>query len=465
MVSASRPLAAMVLPVLVLLAGTARADAVDDYLEREREALGFPGLSLAVVRDGRVVKARGYGLASLELGVPATKESVYEIGSLTKQFTATAVMMLVEEGRIRLDDSLARFFPDGPGWWKEITLRHLLHHTSGILNYTDVGDFLALGRTDFTRERILELLYALPSEFAPGATWSYSNTGYYLLGMVIEKASGRSYWEFLEERIFGPLGMRSTRSADPRAIVPNRAAGYGKAKGGLENRAPLTPSAAGAAGAILSTAVDLARWDAALRGRKLVGASSLREMWTPSRVTGGGVAPVPYGFGWATSDHRGRRAVLHGGGTPGHSSVIYRALDEGLTVILLANLGDRLTEQLAVEVAGLYDPALARPRRPAAPPDERTAHTLRRALGQLLEGRPDLDAFTPAARIFLGTSAGKGIWQWIGSHGPLGSFEHSDWEDVPEGRLHRCRAILGKSAYRFSFLVDAEGRIAQAYWW
>jgi CubicO group peptidase (beta-lactamase class C family) len=211
---------------------SANGDEIDAYIEAQIRQLHIPGLSLAIIHDGQVVKERGYGWANLELKAPASENTVYEIGSNTKQFTAAAVMMLAEEGKINLSDSVRKYFPDAPESWSGISVRHLLTHTSGIQNHVAVPGWLGAFKTDILggttpkRDELLRMFFKLPLEFRPGETWAYDNTGYYLLGIIIEKASGKSYWQFLDERVFKPLGMSATRSTDPEPIVPNRAAGY-----------------------------------------------------------------------------------------------------------------------------------------------------------------------------------------------------------------------------------------------
>ncbi len=248
--------------VLALLIGfcapiSTKADNVDDYISARMRQLHIPGLSLAIVRDGRITKAQGYGFANLELRAHATKETVYEIGSNTKQFTAAAIMMLVEDGKIRLEDTITKYFPEAPETWRGITIKHLLTHTSGIQNHVAVPHWLDAFRTNLAfetapaRDELLKMFFKLPLEFQPGETWAYDNTGYYLLGIIIEKASGKSYWQFLDERIFKPLGMDATRSTDPQALVPNRASGYEWKTDHFENRPILLPPIAFSAGSLL----------------------------------------------------------------------------------------------------------------------------------------------------------------------------------------------------------------------
>ena len=229
--------------------GKAEATAdVDAYVQRLMTKRHIPGVSIAVVKDGEVVLAKGYGLANVELGVPATENTVYQLASVTKTFTATAVMMLVQDGKLTLDDKITERLADLPKAWEKVTVRHLLSHTSGIKSYTSLRDFGKTVRKDYAPRDLLELVSKEPLEFSPGDKWNYSNTNYFLLGMLIEKESGRKYGEFMAERIFKPLGMTNTRANDLHAIIPGRAQGYtwdGKALRIGEYHSPTQPFAAG----------------------------------------------------------------------------------------------------------------------------------------------------------------------------------------------------------------------------
>ncbi|HEY9405550.1 MAG TPA: serine hydrolase domain-containing protein [Pyrinomonadaceae bacterium] len=448
----------------------AGGDEVDDYVETRMRRLHIPGVSLAVVRNGRVVKAKGYGLANIEANSATTPKTVYEIGSMTKQFTATAVMMLVEEGKISLGDKLTKYFPDAPEAWSRITVRHLLNHTSGIRNHVAVPGYLDIFRTSITaknfpsRDELLGEFYKLPSEFQPGETWAYDNTGYYLLGIIIERAGGKPYWQFMDERIFKPLGMNATRNTDTRPVVPHRASGYEWVNGVFENRPVLAPFVAFSAGSLLSDVEDMAKWDAALYGEKLLKKATLEQMWTPATTGDGALASFSYGFGWFVDLYHGRRLVQHNGGTPGFSSVIYRFTDDKLTVIILSNHSDRFLDQLAIDIAGIYAPALKRPEgRPD--PDPAVSRKLKEVMTGLADGRHDPDLFTPPMRLFLQTSTGKGFWQWVAYHGALTAFTFSDREDVGDGHVLRYKVGLGGNPYWFSFRVMKDGKIAQIRWW
>src|SRR5438094_8276970 len=203
---------AVIVALLVGLAApmSSKADQIADYIATQMQRLHIPGVSLAIVRDGRVIKAQGYGFANLELKAHATTETVYEIGSNTKQFTAAAIMMLVEDGKVHLDDEITKYFPEAPQTWHGVTIRHLLSHTSGIQNHVAVPHWLDVFRTNLafettpSRDELLKMFFKLPLEFQAGETWAYDNSGYYLLGIIIEKASVKSYWQFLDARNVDP---------------------------------------------------------------------------------------------------------------------------------------------------------------------------------------------------------------------------------------------------------------------
>src|SRR5437667_346591 len=356
--------------LIALLAGLAapisvKGNQIDDYIKAQMRQLHISGASFAIVRDGHIAKAQGYGFANLELQASARKDTVYEIGSTSKQFTAAAIMMLVEEDKVRLDDTITKYFTEAPQRWRGITIRHLLTHTSGIQNHVAVPHWLDVFRTNLafettpTRGELLKMFFKLPLEFQPGESWAYDNTGYYLLGMIIEKASGKSYWQFIDK-------------------------------------------------------------------------------------------------------YHGHRLVQHSGGTPGFSSVIYRFIDDRLTILILTNHSDMIVDQLAIDLAGICLPAL---KRPDANPDDdpKTTEALKDVVSELLKSKYQPDSFTPATRIFLGTATGKAFWKWFAEHGTLGSFIFSDRENRGDGRVLRYKVSLRGNSYWFSAKMTKDGKIAQIY--
>jgi len=307
---------------------------VDKYVQDSIRQQKIPGLALAVTRDGRIIKAQGYGLSNIELNVPVSPQTVFQSGSVGKQFTATGIMMLVEEGKVGLDDKVSKYFPGAPESWNTFTVRNLLTHTSGLKDYTDKNfDY----RRDYTEEDLLKILQTLPFDFAPGDKWSYSNSGYMLLGILIHKVTGEFYGDFLQERIFKPLGMTTTRIISEEDIIPNRAAGYRLVKGVIKNQEWVSPTLNTTAdGSLYLSVLDLAKWDAALYIENLVKRSSLDEMWTPVTLNDG--KTKPYGFGWRVAEMNGHRLIEHGGAWQGFTTAISRYVDDKLTVVALCNL-------------------------------------------------------------------------------------------------------------------------------
>lgn len=453
------PLFALLLVVCFAAATTttARADRTDDLVRDLMRRRHVPGLALAVVRGGRVVKARGYGLASVEFGAPATPETVFEIGSVTKQFTATAVMMLVEEGKLALDDPVAKHLPNTPEAWRGVTVRHLLTHTSGLRNYTGLPGFELTER--LSRDDFVKLIAQHPLAFSPGDSWSYGNTNYNLLGFIIEAASGKPYWQFVSERIFRPLGMNATANRDPRFVVRARATGYEWDRGELVGR-DYDLTDVFSAGAILSTVLDLAKWDAALYTERLLKRASLEQMWTPVRLNSGETRP--YGLGWNVEPFRGRERLRHNGQTAGFAANITRYPSDRLTFIVLSNLGDiGLGGEVATAVAKLYIPSLSlRELRETPDPDPQSSQRVRAALSELLAGRLAPDAFTADAQTRLSTDDAKARWREAASNGPLKSFAFVGEERQGRERLARYVARFARRVLLLRFTLAEDGRLA-----
>lgn len=294
-----------------------------------------PGATVIVVKGGSVLYRKGFGRANLELQVPMRPENVFEIGSVTKQFTATAVLMLVEEGKLALNDDVRKFIPEFPDKGAVVTIEHLLTHTSGVPSYTELPAWLKLWRQDMTPSEILALTRDLPLEFTPGTKFKYDNTGYTMLGMVIEKVSGMSYADFISKRIFEPCGMRNSVYGSKEALVANRAFGYSKDERGWRNAAYLSMTQPYAAGSLMSSVDDLAAWDRAVSAGKLLSKASWDRAFTPYRLPNG--ESTNYGYGWVTETFENRKVIRHNGGISGYVSEVLRIPEEGLYVALLTN--------------------------------------------------------------------------------------------------------------------------------
>lgn len=327
------------------------APAVTAYVSAEMQRQHIPGLSLLVVQRGKIIRADGFGLSNVELQVPVQPETVFQSGSVGKQFTATAVMMLVEEGKLSLDDPLTKFFHDAPAAWNEVTVRQLLSHTGGFGDYPKNFDF----RKDWTEEELLKRVESIPLGYKPGTRWAYSNLGYLTLGILIHRVTGKFYGDFLEERIFRPLEMTSTRIISEADIVLNRAAGYRLVKGELKNQEWVSPALNTTAdGSLYFNIVDLAKWDAALYTEKLLKRSSLDLMWTPVKLKGGLANPGHYGFGWFIDERSGHLCIHHDGAWQGFKTAIDRYVDDQLTVVVLANLAEAEPGKISRHVAEMY---------------------------------------------------------------------------------------------------------------
>ena len=336
--------------LLLTFAAVVHADKVDDFVKAQMEKQHLPGVSIVVIKDAKIVKMEGYGLANIELNVPARPETVYKIGSVSKQFIAAGIMLLIEEGKVSLDDNVGKFLEGTPESWKPITIRHLLTHTSGIVREAPGFDPLKI-QTDAD---VIKTAYSLPLRFTPGEKYEYCNVGYFTLAEIISKVSGKPWGDFLNERVFTPLGMTATRTTTVTDLVPNRANGYVWRNGKMQNATiflALRPS-----GAFLSTVIDLAKWDEALNNGKLLKRSTLEQMWTPLKLNDG--KSHPYGFGWQLEPVNGHKQVNHGGSLPGFRAQLARFIDDKVTVVVLTNGDNADAARIAQGVANFYIPGL-----------------------------------------------------------------------------------------------------------
>lgn len=336
--------------LLLALSAAVQADNVDDYVKAQMERQHIPGVSLLVIKDDKIIKSQGYGLANVELNVPATADTVYKIGSVSKQFIAAGIMLLVQDGKISLDDPVGKFLEGTPDTWKPITVRHLLTHTSGIVREAPGFDPLKVQND----ADVIKTAYPLPLRFTPGEKYEYCNVGYFSLAEIISKVSGKPWGDFLKERVFDPLGMNSTRTTNMTELVPNRANGYVWRNGKLQNASiyfALRPS-----GAFLSTVMDLAKWDAALNTGKILTPSTLEQMWTPVKLTNGTTSS--YGFGWELTPIRNHKQVNHGGSLPGFRAQYARFVNDKISIAVLTNGDNANAGAIAIGVANFYIPGL-----------------------------------------------------------------------------------------------------------
>lgn len=347
-----RKLAGALLISMGMAAPPAHADPVDDLIGQEMEKMRIPGLSIAVIKDGKVVKLEGYGSANLETRTPATPDSVYRIASLSKPFIASAIQILAAEGKIGLDDPISRHLEGTPDSWKDITVRHLLTHTSGIPR--DPADYHPY--QDQAPMAVITSAYTLPLAFRPGERFLYSNVGYYVLAQIIANVTGAPWEEFVAARVFTPAGSQATRPLTT-AIVPDRASGYDQVNGqwvNAENWIASRPSSA-----FLSSVRDLARYDIYLDDQRMRAPALWSQTRTPPILATG--KPGEYGLGWYVESYLGHARIHHDGQYPGFRSAWERFEDDRLTIIILTNIGRARLESLALRIAGLYVPALVAP--------------------------------------------------------------------------------------------------------
>jgi CubicO group peptidase (beta-lactamase class C family) len=370
--------------------------AVDTYVNEQLSANLIPGVSLALVQDGKVIYAKGYGYANLEHEVPAKPETVYQLASVSKQFTAAGVLLLVQDGKIELDKPINTYLTDAPESWQAITVRHLLNHTAGLGDYGADFDYLQ----PKTQEEMLNVIYQSELMFEAGSRFSYSNFGYNTLSILISKVSGQSFSDFMTERIFAPLGMSATTVISERDIVMDRAQGYQlevseATQSSVKNQSWVNPSLnVFGDGAFYSTVLDMAKWDAALYGSNILSEESKKTLWEPLTLSNGASWPIAdaYGMGWSVGSVNRHAFVEHSGGWQGFATHFLRFVDDRLTVVVLANLDVAGSSGIARHVAGLVNPDLSLKLTEDKP--EVTSLT-KTVLEDLFTGELNQDMFTP----------------------------------------------------------------------
>ncbi len=325
--------------------------ALEDFIDSAATAAleeGAVGLSIAVSFDDHVVFDEAFGLAEVEHGVKSDRDTSFRIGSITKQFTAALVMKQVEAGKISLDAPIGEYY-DFPTGEHTVTVRHLLTHTSGIQSYTNLGpEWFKTIPLELTHQQLLDMVDDKPFEFPPGTAYNYNNTGYYLLGVILEEVTGKTYPELIKEEIAEPLGLDRTRYGSNRDIIKNRAQGYSKFNSKLANDGLIGMSQPGAAGALLSTAGDLVRWQEALAGGKVVSPASYALMTTPYETSDG--ESTGYGFGLGIGDADGLVAVRHGGGINGFNSMLTHFPATDVTIAVISNSETYAASDLATQI-------------------------------------------------------------------------------------------------------------------
>ena len=448
-----------------------RIQSIDAFVAKEMARQWIPGLAVGIYNRGRILLAKGYGQANVELGVPVKAETIFQSGSVGKQFVSAAIMMLVEEAKLSLDDSITKYFPDAPATWKPILIKNLLSHTSGLSEYESddrtgpKGPFYL--RLDFTEDELVTKIEALPIEFAPGDQWGYRNTNYVILGVLIHKVTGKPYAEFLDERIFKPLGMTSTRLISDRDIILNRAAGYEIHDGQLKNQEWVSPTFNSTAdGALYFNVLDLAKWDEALYGTRLLKQTSLDRIWTVYPLNDGKPNPSGYGFAWDIDLQNGHKRIHHGGAWQGFTCNISRYPDDNLAVVVLTNLdaGHSNPGTIAHVIAGLVESALL-PEKLAAIADSQPtiAATLAKTLDQLVAGADIRQQTTAKLAALITPDMAKSVQQRLSKLWPGGKLtlvKRTPLSDDPGQFQSTFRLSKGTEALLIGFSLAPDGKIS-----
>ncbi|HTS11524.1 MAG TPA: serine hydrolase domain-containing protein [Candidatus Limnocylindrales bacterium] len=450
----------------------AQTEAIDQLAKSEMARQRIPGLEVGVYSRGRILLAKGYGLADVELNVPVTAETLMQSGSVGKQFVSAAIMMLVEEHKLSLDDSITRYFTDAPASWKPILIKNLLSHTSGLSEYESddrtgpSGPFYM--RLDFSEDELIKKIYALPIEWPAGTKWDYRNTNYVILGILIHKLTGERYDQFLHDRIFAPLGMTSTRLISDRDIIMNRSSGYEiDDEDQLKNQEWVSPTFNSTAdGTLYFNVLDVAKWDAALYTTRLLTQASLDRIWTVYPLNDGKPNSADYGFGWFIMQFHGHKLIEHSGAWQGFTCDISRYPDDSLTVAVLTNLdaGHSRPKLIAHVVAGLVEPALMPAKLTAiADKEPGIADAVRGLLDQIVGGTDIRPQVTPQLAARITPEATKRVQHILAAVWPGGTLTLVQREaapGLPGVTASTFRVSKGSDSLLIYYGRNAEGKIA-----
>jgi CubicO group peptidase (beta-lactamase class C family) len=396
---------------------------VDEFVQAERQREKVPGVAIGIFQHGEIVMAKGYGYANIELQAPVSAETMFQSASVGKQFTAVAVMLQVQDGKLELDESIRAWFPDAPASWQAITVRNLLNHTSGIPDYSfeplEGGGEALDQRHDYSEDELRLNIYTLPLQFAPGSKYQYSNSGYALLGFLVRRVSGQFYGDVLAKRVFEPLGMKTARVISEQDIVMHRAAGYELVDGQIRNQewyAP--PFNTMADGSLYLSLNDYLAWERGLRAGAILTPQSWEQVYTPVRLHSG--KTYPYGFGWGIDQSKGAPWYHHSGSWQGFKLYFSRYLADDLAIVVLTNLSDATPWRFVDGIASLIDPqlALTQPVTPIADDNPAATAQVRAWLEALAQGQLAPEQFA---------STGAEIEKQLKDHatllGPLGSLQ------------------------------------------
>ena len=440
---------------LLPLPALAQTDAVDDYLMRQMQKHHIPAISIAIVRKGQVIKLKSYGVANVEWGVAATPDSAFQIASTTKPFTGVLLMMLVDQGKLSLDDPVTKYIPQAPDAWKQITIRHLAIHSSGLSDAYPMEQIK-------TADDAIQAAAKLPLAYPPGSRSAYGLTDFVVLARILERVSGKSYPALLAEQITNPFGLTSTRFSNAvedsqmrvSDVVPRRVATYRWTDGAQKVVEYLYPQWTYAAGGLFLSTADLARFIIALDEGRVLKPSALDAMWQRPQLADG--SEGSFAIGWTASSYRGRKVVGHSGG-PALSDMM-RFVDDKLTIVVLTNQ-QKLFPGLAEGVADILAPAPVPDRKAIPDDDPPLTASLRGVIVGMAEGQVNLELFTPEARKALVPSLREFGPQLIGLYDPLQSFTLVEQKLESNRRVRKYRAMFGSKPVLWTFVLGDDRRI------
>ncbi|HEV2741368.1 MAG TPA: serine hydrolase domain-containing protein [Candidatus Elarobacter sp.] len=443
--------------------------AIDAFVTAEMKRERVPGVAVGIYSRGKILLTKGYGESNVELSVPVKPETIFQSGSVGKQFVSAAVMMLVEDGKVSLDDSITKYFPDAPTAWKPILVKNLLSHTSGLSEYETPERTAPDGpfdmRKDYTEADFVKKIEALPIENPPGDKWNYRNTNYLLLGILIHHVTGTFYADFLAQRIFKPLGMTSTRLISEADIIPNRAAGYELHGTELKNQEWVSPTFNTTAdGTLYFNVLDLARWDEALYTTRLLKQSSLDRIWTVFPLNDGKPNADNYGFAWIIDKQNGHGRIEHGGAWQGFTCNISRYPDDALTVVVLANLDAARPFYFSHVIAGLADAPLLPPKLTAIDDTQPAiAASLRTLLDRIAAGQDISDKVTPEFARVITPERTKTVQKRVSPLWPGGTLtlvRRLPAPNDPTRTFSNFRLTKGDQAMLVNYVLTADGKVS-----
>jgi D-alanyl-D-alanine carboxypeptidase len=445
----------------VLACAPAHADAVDDIVTAEMKKAQIPGVAIGVVHKGKVVKLAGYGLADVEQRIAVTPQTLFQIQSISKTFTASAIMLLAVDGKLKVDDPVSKHLDGTPESWKDITLRHLLSHTSGIKDF--INEPLSSLRLEITEQKVFDEAIKRPLNFPVGTKYAYSNTNFHLLAMILRKHAGEGWGEVVRKRLFEPAGMSSSRLMSWDDIIPGRARGYRKTLFGLgiRNGDFVAQSVlAYGGGGILSNVEDMTRWELALRNESILKSHALKQMWTATKLNDG--KPVGYGLGWGVGGTPDHPTVSHSGGhITGFSTLHIRYLKDDLAIIILTNMNGANTSRIASKVAANYVPGITIASQPALEDKEpQVTQRTRQIIGDLSAGKLNEDQFTPEMNGFLKANL-KQVGALFPKAGAIKSMEllRRDTVDKDSTR-HVYRLRTGDATLQLTAVYDKQQKLS-----